>query len=164
MKENLIPYAICVTWEDNILVKLGDWHLFKQYSSLAVSIQINYLLSVESLVVLCEIFVLVFIFYIQKSCKWCPSTFQSKYISCTQFWFTLYGRYPHPGKGVENFVKGKGLKEHHSIEGYLDTLTVLLSCLLDTWFHNPTSKFCCTGLVCITSIANNCLIQIRITD
>jgi len=30
----------------------------------------------------------------------------------------LYGRYPHPGMGVENFVKGKGLKEHHSIEGY----------------------------------------------
>ena len=151
-------------WEDNILVKLGDWHLFKQYSSLAVSIQINYLLSVESLVVLCEIFVLFFIFYIQKSCKWCPSTFQSKYISYTQFWFTLYGRYPHPGKGVENFVKGKGLKEHRRIAGYFRHFkTVLLFCLslIHGFTIQPVNS---VALVCITSIANNCLIQIRITD
>jgi len=93
---------------------------------------------VESLAVLWEIFVLVFI--------------QNSY------------KITHTGKGSGNSVKGKGLKEHRRIAGYFRHFkTVLLFCLslIHGFTIQPVNS---VALVCITSIANNCLIQIRITD
>jgi len=85
------------------------------------------------------------------------------YIICTVC-LPCTGNNPIQEKGVENSVKGKGLKEHRRIAGYFRHFkTVLLFCLslIHGFTIQPVNS---VVMVCITSIANNCLIQIRITD